>query len=66
MVAKYFFVLCLLVCIVEAQAQYVVFNVMNYGAKSDGQTDNSGVINLPYSLIPSLIMFFIFIFSLMS
>ncbi|XP_004510830.1 exopolygalacturonase [Cicer arietinum] len=42
MVAKYFFVLCLLVCIVEAQAQYVVFNVMNYGAKSDGQTDNSG------------------------
>lgn len=39
--AKFLFVLSLLVCIAEARRQYKLFNVKNYGARSDGNTDNS-------------------------
>jgi len=42
--AKFLFVLSLLVCIAEARRQYKLFNVKNYGARSDGNTDNSMVI----------------------
>jgi hypothetical protein len=44
MVANFLFVLFLLVCSTEA-SQYKVFNVQNYGANADGNTDNSVVIN---------------------
>ncbi|WJX86980.1 galacturonan 1,4-alpha-galacturonidase [Trifolium repens] len=41
MVANFLFVLCLLVCSTEASHVYKIFNVQNYGAKADGNTDNS-------------------------
>jgi hypothetical protein len=44
MVANFLFVLFLLVSSTEA-SQYKVFNVQNYGANADGNTDNSVVIN---------------------
>lgn len=49
MCAKYLFMLCLLAYAAEAQK---VFNVKDYGAIQDGNTDNSVVSNyfflLPY------------------
>ncbi|XP_058749026.1 exopolygalacturonase-like [Vicia villosa] len=38
---NFLFVFCLLVCIAEAKIEYKLFNVMNYGARSDDRTDNS-------------------------
>jgi len=42
--AKFLFVLSLLVYIGEAHRQHKLFNVKYYGARSDGNTDNSVVI----------------------
>jgi len=39
--ANVLFILSLLACIVEAEVQYKIFNVMTYNASSNGNTDNS-------------------------
>ncbi|CAL0315084.1 unnamed protein product [Lupinus luteus] len=42
--ARWMLVMLLLVCVVEAKAQDIkIFNVKDYGAIADGNTDNSGV-----------------------